>query len=182
MNFWRAIEETGLICEAYSRFQGYSLGNRFAALLQCEMRGLEPGPLNSFNGWRKLGYDLSSKERSVKMRGKYKQTPIPKHCQRRWLPARVPSGSCYLLAQQRQKASEVAVELNVSGWSLNRWRKELELQHADATPATGELNALELAKENGRLRRENESLARQRDILKKAITIFSADNPIGGSR
>jgi len=52
----RAVEEPGLICEAYTRFHGYSLGNRFAALLQCEMRGLEPGPLNSFNGWRKLGY------------------------------------------------------------------------------------------------------------------------------
>ncbi len=46
----------------------------------------------------------------------------------------------------------------------------------------GELNALELAKENGRLRRENEMLSRQRDILKKAISIFSADNPPGGLR
>lgn len=81
-----------------------------------------------------------------------------------------------------KRASEVAAELNVSGWSLNRWRKELESQNADPATATGELNALELAKENGRLRRENESLARQRDILKKAISIFSADNPLGGSR
>lgn len=45
-----------------------------------------------------------------------------------------------------KRASEVAAELNVSGWSLNRWRKELEGQNANATPATGELNALELTK------------------------------------
>ncbi len=45
-----------------------------------------------------------------------------------------------------KKASEVAAELNVGGWSLNRWRRELEFQNGDVTPATGELNALELAK------------------------------------
>ena len=106
-----------------------------------------------------------------------------------------------------KKASEVAAELNVSGWNVSGWnvsgwnvsgwnvsgwnvsgwnvsgwRKELEAQNGDVSAPTGELNALELVKENGRLRRENESLARQRDILKKAISIFSADNPLGGSR
>lgn len=61
----RAVEEPGLICDAYSRFHGYSLGNRFAALVQCEMRGLEPGPLNSFNGWRKLGYGVKEGEKAL---------------------------------------------------------------------------------------------------------------------
>lgn len=61
----RAVEEPGLICEAYSRFHDYSLGNRFAALLQCEMRGLEPGPLNSFNGWRKLGYGVQEGQKAL---------------------------------------------------------------------------------------------------------------------
>jgi len=80
-----------------------------------------------------------------------------------------------------RKASEVAPELGVSDWSLNRWRKELE-QSNISTSGDNTLNALELAKENGRLRRENEMLSRQRDILKKAISIFSADNPPGGLR
>ena len=44
-----------------------------------------------------------------------------KPCQRRWLrpqwAPRLSSG---------KKASEVAAELNVSGWSLDRWRRELE--------------------------------------------------------
>ena len=61
----RAVAEPGLISDAYTRFHGYSLGNRFAALIQCEMRGLEPGPLNSFNGWRKLGYAIQEGEKAL---------------------------------------------------------------------------------------------------------------------
>ena len=81
-----------------------------------------------------------------------------------------------------KKASVVAPELGVSDWSLNRWRKEME-QAEVSTPSQGtQLNALELSKENGRLRRENEALSRQRDILKKAIAICSTDSPPGGSR
>jgi transposase len=88
-----------------------------------------------------------------------------------------------------KKANEVAVELGVSGWSLNRWRKEMESSNVPTAQLSGlsgeldnNLNALELAKENGRLRRENEALLRQREILKKAISIFSAENPSGSSR
>ncbi len=90
----------------------------------------------------------------------------------------------YWLSSGR-KASEVAPELGVSDWSLNRWRKEMkgvEASSASASAAQSQLNALELAKENGRLRRENEALSRQRDILKKAISICSADTPPGGLR
>ncbi|BCM94550.1 hypothetical protein IAD21_06457 (plasmid) [Abditibacteriota bacterium] len=61
----RAVEEPGLICDAYTRFHGYSLGNRFAALVQCQLRGLEPGPLNSFGGWRKLGYAVKEGEKAL---------------------------------------------------------------------------------------------------------------------
>ena len=87
----------------------------------------------------------------------------------------------YWLSSGR-KASEIAPELGVSDWSLNRWRKEMEQTEVSTTSQGAQLNALELAKENGRLRRENEMLSRQRDILKKAISICSADNPPGGLR
>lgn len=44
-----------------------------------------------------------------------------------------------------KKASEVAPQLGVSDWSLNRWRKEME--HSDGSGSAGkdELNALERA-------------------------------------
>jgi len=54
----------------------------------------------------------------------------------------------YWLSSGR-KAGEVAPELGVSDWSLNRWRKEMEQTQGKTTGVGGELNALELAKENG---------------------------------
>lgn len=63
----RAVEEPGLISEAYSRFHGYSLGNRFAALLQCQERGLEPGPISTFHGWRRLGYTVQEGEHAISL-------------------------------------------------------------------------------------------------------------------
>ena len=90
-----------------------------------------------------------------------------------------------------KKASEVAAELGVSGWSLSRWHKDMEQEAGTLTTmaivaSNGELspslNSLELAKENGRLRLEVEALTRQREILKKAITIFAAETPNGSLR
>ncbi len=53
-----------------------------------------------------------------------------------------------------KKAKVVAAELGVSDWSLNRWRQEREGAPASIAPEAGQVaqvNALELAKENGRL-------------------------------
>ena len=83
-----------------------------------------------------------------------------------------------------KKSKEVAAELGVSDWSLNHWRQEQESRHSLIDVAAGsaspQANSLEMAKENGRLRRELEAMTRQRDILKKAISIFSAENLSGG--
>jgi N-terminal domain of anti-restriction factor ArdC len=51
----QAVNEPGKINEAYRRFRGYSLGNRIWAMLQCTVRGVEPGPLASFHRWKELG-------------------------------------------------------------------------------------------------------------------------------
>ena len=45
-----AVRDPGLLLDAYSRFHGYSLGNRLAALWQCHSRGLEPGPIHTYQG------------------------------------------------------------------------------------------------------------------------------------
>lgn len=83
-----------------------------------------------------------------------------------------------------KKSKDVAAELGVSDWSLNHWRQEQEGRHAlidvAAASSSPQPDALEMAKENGRLRRELEAMTRQRDILKKAISIFSAENLSGG--
>src|SRR3954452_19653829 len=60
-----ALTEPGRIHEAYSRFSGYSLGNRIWALMQCSLRGISPGPLASFNRWKQLGRHIKKGERAI---------------------------------------------------------------------------------------------------------------------
>ena len=46
-----AVSRPGTILEAYSRFHGYSLGNQLAAIFQCRMRSLSPGPIATLQRW-----------------------------------------------------------------------------------------------------------------------------------
>lgn len=51
--------------EAYSAFHNYSIGNQILALVQCQWRGLEPGPINTFPGWQTLGRTVKRGERAL---------------------------------------------------------------------------------------------------------------------
>ena len=51
--------------EAYSAFHHYSIGNQILALVQCQMRGLEPGPINTFPKWKELGRTVKRGERAL---------------------------------------------------------------------------------------------------------------------
>ncbi len=42
------MDKPGMIMEAYSAFHNYSIGNQILALVQCQMRGLQPGRINTF--------------------------------------------------------------------------------------------------------------------------------------
>src|SRR3974390_2233541 len=46
-----AVEKPGRMLEAYTAFHNYSFGNALLALEQCTRRNLQPGPLNTYNGW-----------------------------------------------------------------------------------------------------------------------------------
>ncbi len=60
-----AVNKPGLIMEAYSAFHNYSIGNQILALMQCQLRGLEPGPINTFPGWQALGRNVKRGERAL---------------------------------------------------------------------------------------------------------------------
>jgi len=60
-----AVNKPGLIMKAYSAFHSYSLGNQLLALVQCQMRGLQPGPINTFPKWRELGRHVKRGERAL---------------------------------------------------------------------------------------------------------------------
>ena len=60
-----AVNKPGLIMKAYGAFHQYSLGNQLLALVQCQMRGLQPGPINTFPKWKNLGPHVKRGERAL---------------------------------------------------------------------------------------------------------------------
>ena len=60
-----AVNKPGLIMKAYSAFHSYSLGNQLLALVQCQMRRLQPGPINTFPKWKDLGRHVKRGERAL---------------------------------------------------------------------------------------------------------------------
>ncbi len=75
-----------------------------------------------------------------------------------------------LLATSGKSGIALAKELGISDSVLYRWRKELHANGAVAFPGKGHQTDLE--EEVRRLRRENDLLRQERDILKKAAAIF----------
>src|SRR5882762_2498642 len=60
-----AVNKPGLILQAYTAFRNYSLGNQLLALVQCHMRGIQPGPINTFPKWQALGRHVKRGERAL---------------------------------------------------------------------------------------------------------------------
>ena len=70
-------------------------------------------------------------------------------------------------------ATEVEKRLGIGQGVLSRWKRELARDGKQAFPGKGHLKAEDEAMR--RLKHENERLRRERDILKKAVAIFSKD-------
>lgn len=66
---------------------------------------------------------------------------------------------------------EVEKELGIGSGCLSHWRTQLDEHGTEAFPGNGNLPDTE--KEIARLKRELEIAREERDILKKAISIFS---------
>ncbi len=80
-----------------------------------------------------------------------------------------------LLERSGRSASELERDLDIGRGSLWRWQREFVADGEDAFPGHGRLTP-----EQDRLRqleREIEVLRQERDILKKAIAIFSRPKP-----
>lgn len=73
------------------------------------------------------------------------------------------------LANESDNKSRVARDLGIHMSMLRRWTKQLEENTERPFPGKGNARDEELA----RLRRENARLKEERDILKKAVGIFS---------
>ena len=62
-----AISEPGKIHEAFHAFHNYSIGNQLLALIQCQQRGIEPGPLANFNRWKERGRHVRKGQKAIEL-------------------------------------------------------------------------------------------------------------------
>src|SRR5207249_11086157 len=61
----RAVTEPGIVSRAYSAFHGYSIGNQMLALAQCAERGITPGPISTFMGWKDKGRYVRKGQKAI---------------------------------------------------------------------------------------------------------------------
>jgi antirestriction protein ArdC len=62
-----AVTQPGLILKAYTNFHGYSISNQIAAMVQCNLRSIPPGPINTYQKWRNLGRQVRKGEKALWM-------------------------------------------------------------------------------------------------------------------
>lgn len=77
------------------------------------------------------------------------------------------------LCQTGKSAREVADELGITSEMLRRWRREYERYQSGSFSGHGNANMTNDQKEIARLKRELRDAQIERDILKKAVSIFS---------
>jgi len=70
-----------------------------------------------------------------------------------------------------KRKTQIARDLGISDSALSKWCKEFGERGEEAFPGKGHQTAIE--EENRRLKREMEILRQERDILKKAVSIFA---------
>ena len=76
-----------------------------------------------------------------------------------------------LVQSSDEPLAQIAAELGVSQWNLRDWRKQYGDSSGRHKPSKSAAAATQ--SELARLRRENQSLKAQRDILKKALGILA---------
>jgi len=76
-----------------------------------------------------------------------------------------------LVTVEGHRVSQVARDLDIRPDMLRRWRQQIEQDATGAFPGLGRMKPQE--EENRRLRRDLKRVRQERDILKKALAIFS---------
>ena len=62
-----AVTKPGTLMKAYSVFWNYSLGNQILALIQANSRGIQLGPIASFNRWKELGRYVKKGQKAIEL-------------------------------------------------------------------------------------------------------------------
>ena len=78
-----------------------------------------------------------------------------------------------LASEAGNTQAKIERDLGIGQGVISRWKREFKLDGEHAFPGKGRLKPQD--DEFRRLKRENDRLRRERDILKKAVAIFSED-------
>jgi transposase len=78
-----------------------------------------------------------------------------------------------LASEPGNTQADIERDLGIGKGIISRWARELQNDGEHAFPGKGRQKPVD--EEIRRLKRENEKLRRERDILKKAVAIFSED-------
>jgi transposase len=85
-----------------------------------------------------------------------------------------------LASEPGNTQARIERDLGIGQGVISRWKRELQQDKEQAFPGKGNLKPQD--EKLRRLERENDRLRRERDILKKAVAIFSVDpNRYSGS-
>jgi len=60
-----AVTQPGILSSAYSAFHRFSILNQLSAMFECQLRGLTPGPIATFPGWKEKGRHVKRGERAL---------------------------------------------------------------------------------------------------------------------
>lgn len=91
--------------------------------------------------------------------------------ERRTFTKEFKEGAVRLVVEGGRKAAEVARDLGIHENRIYHWKKQMADSGSDAFPGKGNLGKQD--EEIRRLKRELEDIQEERDILKKALAIFS---------
>lgn len=80
-----------------------------------------------------------------------------------------------LIESSEKSISQVARELGLRVNQIHKWKKALEVKQVDAFPGHGHQSGA--AAELAQLRRENERLRQENEVLKKAASYFARELP-----
>jgi len=80
------------------------------------------------------------------------------------------------LSNARGKTSEIAEELGIKPDLIRRWKREFEQYEKNSFPGNGKAKMTDQERELDNLRKELQEMRMERDILKKAIIIFSVSD------
>jgi transposase len=85
------------------------------------------------------------------------------------------------LSNHRPNIRELARELDINPELLYRWRRELAEKNGKSFPGNGNSSKSDAEAELERLRKELADTRMERDILKKAVSIFSESDGKGSA-